>query len=100
MWAHAVCINWIPEVWFKDDKLESIEGSIPQDRFALKCCAKGCSKPSNGCMIQCDFKACGRSLHVRCAIKNELIKRLDIMKEELGINDDNEDMPVFCHEHK
>ena len=35
MWAHIICVNWIPEINFKNDSNENIEGTIPQDRFRL-----------------------------------------------------------------
>jgi len=28
LWAHLVCVNWMPEMWFEDDKKENIIGVL------------------------------------------------------------------------
>ena len=89
-------MNWIPEVWFTDNNNEEIEGAVPKVRYELTC---NVCKRKGGACIQCDYKSCSRSYHVRCATEADIIERLDIMKERRSITDDQEDMPIFCHEH-
>lgn len=49
MWAHILCVNWIPEVNFIDDQNEKITGTMPQDRFKLTC--NVCKKSKVGACI-------------------------------------------------
>ena len=36
-WTHITCMNWTPEVWFKDDLKISCGGKVNMDRFKLTC---------------------------------------------------------------
>jgi hypothetical protein len=37
-WVHPICVNWIPEIWFADEKLkDSLAGSIDRSRYGLSC---------------------------------------------------------------
>lgn len=33
MWVHVECVNWIPELYFKDDKRKKLMGSLNEDRM-------------------------------------------------------------------
>jgi hypothetical protein len=66
-WAHIICVNWTPEIWFTDDTIEKVEGIVPEERKVLSCLK--CRKHEGSC-IQCDYKSCAKSYHVRCAVDN------------------------------
>ena len=51
-WAHVICINWTPEIWFTDENIVKVEGKVPSARNELVC--KIC-RNKNGSCIQCDF---------------------------------------------
>jgi hypothetical protein len=36
-WAHIVCVNWTPEIWFADDNKHSVHGQVSLHRFDLVC---------------------------------------------------------------
>lgn len=76
-WAHLICVNWTPEIWFTDDTNTAIGGQINQRRKGLVC---GVCKKHSGSCVQCDFQKCHRSWHVRCAAKNGYIKPFDVMQ--------------------
>lgn len=65
-WAHLICVNWTPEIWFTNDNNDEIDGKINKSRHKLRC--GKCMKISGSC-VQCDFQGCKRSWHVRCAAK-------------------------------
>jgi len=48
LWAHLVCINWHPDIWFKNDEKVHLEGAINKDRFQLRC---NCCRTSEGSCI-------------------------------------------------
>lgn len=96
-WAHVICINWTPEIWFTDDNINKVEGKVPNARKELTC---GVCQRVNGSCIQCDFKDCKRSYHVKCATTNKVITAWDEMQKELGLPDNNTSIPVFCPNHK
>lgn len=95
IWAHAVCINWMPEMWFVDDEKEALVGDIVKERFGSVC--NKC-KRKEGAVIQCDFKNCALSYHTRCAIRKGCIKPWEEMQEELGYPE-GEAFPMFCKKH-
>lgn len=103
MWAHIVCVNWNPEIWFIDEFKNQIAGQVSQFKQELKClkCVNKGSKASYGAKIQCDFKCCTKSYHVRCAIKLGLIRTWDEMDERSGSPPDSQwsFLPVFCLQH-
>lgn len=66
-WAHVVCVNWISDIWFDSDAKTTVNGKIMKKRFDLTC---GLCKKKEGSILQCDFKNCTKSFHVRCAIKS------------------------------
>lgn len=80
-WVHLTCVNWMPEIWFKEDSENTIvEGNLSKDRTKLICSyCKGKNVRKFGCCIQCDYKNCPTSFHVRCAIDQNLIKPWDEM---------------------
>ena len=90
-----VCVNWTPEIWFKNETIDVIEGAINKERFDLKC---GRCRVSEGSCIQCDYKSCSTSYHVRCAIRMGRIECWDKMHNKIG-NDEAEWLPVFCAGH-
>lgn len=74
-------------------RLEMFGGTLNYERFELKCYI---CKQLQGSCIQCDFKCCKRSFHVRCAIQEKLIVSNEEM-EELRLS--TWDIKVFCHQH-
>ncbi len=74
-----------------------IEGAINKERFDLKC--GRCRVPEGSC-IQCDYKSCSSSVHVRCAIRSGRIESWDKMHDKIGNPDEADWLPVFCAGHE
>lgn len=70
-WAHVICVNWTPEIWFTNERNEALGGTMNKDRTKLTC---GRCHKVNGSCIQCDFKDCRKSWHVRCAAQGKILK--------------------------
>jgi hypothetical protein len=45
-WAHVVCVNWNPDVYFTDHTKSAIGGQLNQQRFEINCdyCRIGAGK--------------------------------------------------------
>ena len=69
---------------------------MPKDRFLLNC--GGC-KDKEGACIQCDYKSCTKSYHVRCATRNGIIESWEKMIDALECPTET-DTPIFCLEHR
>lgn len=37
LWAHVICVNWNPDIYFTDHSRSKIEGQMCKRRFELKC---------------------------------------------------------------
>ena len=98
LWAHVVCVNWTPEIWFTNDDNCHISGALQRDRFELRCTR--CKGAKEGSCIQCDYKNCGCSFHVRCSIKMGGIEMWETMQENLGNPSETDATPVFCNAHR
>lgn len=96
IWAHPICVNWTPEIWFADELKTKIGGQLSKLRKQLRC--GSCLKIKGSC-IQCDFKDCKKSWHVRCAVKKGVIGEWEQMQAELGDPADDMLTPLFCKEH-
>jgi len=62
-----------------------------------------CIKKSSGSCIQCDYKNCAVSRHVRCAVKSGMIfewNKMEKLTNKNYLTDENHDMPVFCEKHR
>lgn len=71
-WFHIDCVNWTPEIYFEDDLKTKINLSyLNKDRFNGLVC-NICNVKEGSC-IQCDYKDCLCSFHVRCAKMKGLI---------------------------
>ena len=95
-WAHLICVNWTPEIWFTNDSNVEAGGQLDKNRFKLAC---GKCKLIKGSCIQCDFKNCQKGWHVRCATKLGVIKQFEEMRSELGNPQNQWSTPVFCQAH-
>jgi hypothetical protein len=93
IWAHIVCVNWHPDIWFVDDKRQKIGGKVAQSKFDLTCSK---CRTKEGACIQCDFKNCARSYHIRCAIRQDMIKSWEEMESRVC----GDNIPVFCNMHE
>jgi hypothetical protein len=71
-------------MWFKDLSKEQVEGVLQKERFNLTC--NRCHRKKGAC-IQCDFKNCARSYHVKCWIRAGNIKNWNEMQADLGYPD-------------
>lgn len=100
IWAHAICINWTPEIYFVDDKRSKIGGQLDLERFNLTC--HQCLKRNVGSCIQCDYKNCTATKHVRCAVDAGMIFNWEHMEKLVNKNysEVEYDMPVFCEKHR
>ena len=49
LWAHVVCVNWTPEIWFTDEENSHIGGVLARNRFDLRC--GRCLKSAEGSCI-------------------------------------------------
>ncbi|CDW88690.1 phd zinc finger-containing protein [Stylonychia lemnae] len=96
IWAHITCVNWIPDVWYKDDYKTLIEGNFNNDRQKLNCYV--CRKKNTGSCIQCDYKNCQQAFHVRCGMKTQLIRDWESMDDQ-RVNEDDYECFVFCDKH-
>ena len=96
-WAHMTCINYIPEIWFSDKSRRMVTGKIDQDRKGLPChlCKLVAGKNSKKYLIQCDFKNCRLSFHIRCAMQHGLIKSWEDMLKHRE-TDKSTDLFIFC----
>ncbi|CAI2384184.1 unnamed protein product [Moneuplotes crassus] len=90
MWAHLTCIEWTPELSWKDENYYKVEGKINRKRFELKCYI---CKSDYGACIQCDFTGCFKSFHVSCAEEAGLIK-----SDMEGYTVDDRYL-IFCSSH-
>lgn len=96
IWAHVICVNWTPEISFKDENKSQLEGKVNLDRYSLKA--------NTGSIIQCDFRNCKVSYNVREAVDRGMIFQWSEMEKQLG--GENYDftkesyIPVFCECHR
>lgn len=101
IWAHVICVNWTPEIYFTDEKKNKITGQLNLERFNLTC--HHCLKRNKGSSIQCDYQNCKVSRHVRCSVHCGMIFQWDKMEQLVSknyITDGEYDMPVFCEKHR
>ena len=100
VWAHIICVNWTPGIYFADELKTKIEGTLELERFDLTC--HQCMDRKKGSCIQCDFKDCKVSRHVRCAVQSGMIFNWEDMEKMVGKNYATEtySMPVFCDRHR
>jgi hypothetical protein len=49
LWAHVICINWIPDVYFTDENKDKIDGVLLEKRLELFC--NLCRKSKKGACI-------------------------------------------------
>ena len=93
-----ICVNWNPDIYYTDDLRSNVAGVLNEKRFDLHC--HYCRKTGKGACIQCDYKCCHRSYHVRCAVRRGMIKEWNEMEEKLEVKDDDKYMPLFCEKHE
>jgi hypothetical protein len=98
LWAHVICVNWNPDIYFTDDHKTLLEGVINKRRFRLMC--NYCRKSGKGACIQCDYKTCSQSYHVRCAVRKGIIKEWSKMEEIMQNSKEDWFIPVFCEKHE
>jgi len=102
LWAHIICVNWTPEISFTDEFKTKINGKINLERFNITC--YHCVKRKVGSSIQCDYKNCSVSRHVRCAVDSGMIFEWSKMEKLLCVNhledEDERDIPIFCEKHR
>ena len=94
-WVHIVCANYMTGIWFAHKEARNaadiveivndtslLEGRVPPMLKTLTCsiCRKS-PKQHPGACIQCDYKDCTVSFHVRCAIKKRIIQDWDRMND-------------------
>ena len=36
-WAHVICVNWCPDIYFEDDLKTKICGKVNDERFEVMC---------------------------------------------------------------
>jgi len=36
-WAHLICVNWTPEIWFTNDNNDDVDGKLNKSRQKLRC---------------------------------------------------------------
>ncbi|CAM8923196.1 unnamed protein product [Rhodiola kirilowii] len=62
--VHEICINWAPQVYFKDDNVKKLKGEVARGA-KLKCSKCG----RKGAALGCYEKSCKKSFHVTCAME-------------------------------
>ncbi|TNV84149.1 hypothetical protein FGO68_gene12006 [Halteria grandinella] len=96
-WVHHTCVNWIPNIWFKDDDKTVVDGKISDQCYKLKCYI--CRAPNGtGYCVQCDYKCCQRPFHIRCGIDKGLIKSWTEMNDHRE-NEESYECFLFCEKH-
>ena len=96
-WAHVICVNWIPTVWWSDDiNVAHLTGKMPTELNSQACTR---CKNQRGACIPCDWKKCFKRYHVRCAVKMDMIEELESMLEGLGGSCAKNEFPLFCGAH-
>lgn len=90
------CVNWIPEIWYTDETKTKTGGVMCKQRDKLFCYI--CRKKQSGSLLQCDYKSCQFSFHVRCAMGKGLIKDWESMDEQRE-NEEDTNCYVFCDKH-
>lgn len=80
-WAHIVCIQWMPELYFTDLQKEKPNISKLDLYRSTHLICDICKKHEGSC-IQCDDINCDFTFHVTCAQKSDIIKRWDIMESK------------------
>lgn len=95
-WVHYTCVNWMPEVWFTDDNKLSVQGNLSKAKEKLFCYI--CRQKGAGSCIQCDYKSCEKSFHVRCAIDRGLIKDWELMNDQRE-DEESYECFIFCESH-
>lgn len=98
LWAHIICVNWNPDIYFIDETKTKVEGVLDKKRFDLVC--NMCRKSGKGCCIQCDYKLCTMSYHVRCAVRRGIIKEWEQIEEAFEDKGDDWYIPLFCEKHE
>ncbi|CDW90175.1 phd zinc finger-containing protein [Stylonychia lemnae] len=97
-WAHLICVNWNQDIYYTDQLKEAISGEVMPQRYHLAC--NKCKVSNIGACIQCDFKNCPRSYHVRCAVRRGLIHEWSEYEERYGDQLDQHFVPMFCCNHQ
>lgn len=70
-----------------------VKGIISPEIFCLEC--EYCN--NSGACIQCDWRTCTKSFHVRCAISAGLITKMS----EMSVKEhDKYQVDVYCEKHK
>ncbi|KAI3634671.1 hypothetical protein MIR68_007052 [Amoeboaphelidium protococcarum] len=113
VWIHILCAMWIPEVTFQNvDFLSGIETKyVPQSRFNRYCCLCANSHLAGiGACIDCSYEefsaknrkmTCGRSFHVTCASRYNLLNDAAQFNSEHSSSDyDADEHIVYCNVHR
>ncbi|TNV85459.1 hypothetical protein FGO68_gene6208 [Halteria grandinella] len=104
LWAHVICVNYNPDINFKNNDKTVIEGQLNKQRFALSCgkCKHDLLKSNIGACIQCDQSGCTKSYHVRCAVKIGMIQDWDTIEKLVGedLEKIDQSIPFFCKMHR
>lgn len=95
-WAHPICVLWNPHIkydsFYMKDKIlgDPVKSSLGSCYFCKEI----------GYCIQCDFHICSNIFHVKCAVKNGLIKDYSKMiKLYHKCKENPAYVAVFCKEH-
>ncbi|KEJ82736.1 Protein Jade-3 [Oxytricha trifallax] len=97
-WAHIICVNWNPDIYFSDETKSAITGQVNQKRFELQC--NMCKVKGKGACIQCDYKNCHHSYHARCAVRRGVIQEWEEVKKTYNLQDETHYVPIFCEKHQ
>ena len=76
-----------------EHNITKMKGDINKERFDLKC---DLCKVVQGACIQCDYKTCSTSFHIRCGIRTKLIVDWKVMHANLNITKPDQYLPIFC----
>lgn len=71
-WVHALCVNWIPEVFEIDGDIDKMGprvnlSTLDKARLRLNC--NFCSRKGGAC-VQCAYKKCQSAIHPMCLVKD------------------------------
>lgn len=75
-YVHISCVNWDTDIYFEEIST-IIDGELTKARKNLICMY---CKVKGGYCIQCEYKSCAKSFHVKCAVSKGCITNWEEMK--------------------
>eukprot|EP01016_Furgasonia_blochmanni_P034260 TRINITY_DN3674_c0_g1_i1.p1 TRINITY_DN3674_c0_g1~~TRINITY_DN3674_c0_g1_i1.p1 ORF type:complete len:463 (-),score=72.53 TRINITY_DN3674_c0_g1_i1:428-1816(-) len=96
MWAHLVCVNWLPEIYYIDDDKETVHlEDYDFSRHQYECSA--CAIKYGAC-IKCDAKDCLYCIHPKCGQRQGILRPWDELNDLRDTTNENY-IKMYCEDH-